>query len=210
MKPSIAIVDYSMGNLRSVEKALQRAGANAFVTDSPAKIRKAKAVVLPGVGAFGEAMKRLKRGGLVKPLSDALDEGKPFLGICLGLQLLFERSEESKTQKGLGFLKGSVVKFKKRGKLKIPHMGWNTLEQGPAKANDYLKGLSKNDYFYFVHSYFPVPKDGSCVASRTEYGSRFCSAVAKGSLFASQFHPEKSGAQGQRLLKNFVHKAASC
>ncbi|MFA5974972.1 MAG: imidazole glycerol phosphate synthase subunit HisH [Elusimicrobiota bacterium] len=212
MKPTIAVVDYGMGNLRSVQKALERAGANALVTDTAQVIRGAAGVVLPGVGAFGEAVKRLKAGRLWAPLQDTLAQNKPFLGICLGLQLLFECSEENPGLRGLGFFKGSVIRFREKSmrSLKVPHMGWNTFRRGPAKTDVWLKGLGLNDYFYFVHSYFPQPNDRQVIAATTLYGQTFCSAAAQGNCFASQFHPEKSGDQGLRLLRNFVHQVRSC
>lgn len=212
MSPWVAVVDYGMGNLRSVQKAVERAGARALVTDSARVVRQAVGVVLPGVGAFGEAVKRLKSQRLWDAVEDVLTQRKPFLGICLGLQLLFERSEECPGQRGFGFLKGSVVRFRKTGRraLKVPHMGWNTLDRGPAGKSACLKGLQSDDYFYFVHSYFPEPRDRRIVAATTRYGRAFCSAVSKGNLFATQFHPEKSGAPGLRLLKNFVRQARLC
>jgi glutamine amidotransferase len=167
---------------------------------------------LPGVGAFGEAMRRLSAKKLIAPVRDALEKNKPFLGICLGLQLLFERSEESAREKGLGFFRGSIVHFRmpKNATLKVPHMGWNTLKFGPASKTRVLRGLSEGDYFYFVHSYYPVPEDPSIKATSTPYGRPFCSSVAQGRLFACQFHPEKSGDQGQKLLRNFVREVSQC
>ena len=212
MKPLIAIVDYEMGNLHSVSKALEKAGGRVQITSSPAVIRKAAAVVLPGVGAFGEAIKRLSSKKLTAPLVETLDKNKPFLGICLGLQMLFDRSEESPRQKGLAYFKGSVVQFRlpKMPGLKVPHMGWNTLRKGQASKTCVLKGVSEGSYFYFVHSFYPVPKDSSIVATSTDYGRPFCSSVAQGRLYACQFHPEKSGAQGQKLLRNFVSEVSLC
>jgi len=213
MKPAIAVIDYGMGNLRSVAKALEKAGARVQVTDSPSVVKKAKAIVLPGVGAFGEASRRLKSTGLDKVIQSSLHANKPFLGICLGLQLLFEGSEESPKAKGLGFWKGTVKRFRIK-KEKVPHMGWNTLrqsrEQKAEGRNKVLKGISENAYFYFVHSYYPVPKDRTVIATETRYGLPFCSSAAQGRVFACQFHPEKSGDQGQRLLKNFVKAVAAC
>jgi glutamine amidotransferase len=212
VKPLIAIVDYEMGNLHSVSKALEKAGGRVQITSSPTVIRKAAGVVLPGVGAFGEAAKRLVSKNLFAPVAQALETNKPFLGICLGLQLLFERSEESSGVKGLGFLKGAVTRFRlpTQSTLKVPHMGWNTLQRGPASATRVLRGVSEGSYFYFVHSFYPQPKDASIVATRTPYGKAFCSSVAQGRLFACQFHPEKSGDQGQRLLRNFVNEVSLC
>lgn len=212
MKKSIAIVDYGMGNLRSVQKALEKVGARARVTDSPGAVRAADAVVLPGVGAFGEAVRRLKSQRLWDPLLQTLSLGKPFLGICLGLQLLFEDSEEDPRTRGLGFLKGSVVRFRSGGrrKLKIPHMGWNTIQTRAGRPAGCLRGIGDRDYFYFVHSYYPDPADKEIVATRTDYGKPFCSSVQRDSLFACQFHPEKSGAPGLRLLRSFVRQASAC
>jgi len=212
VKPLIAIVDYEMGNLHSVSKALEKAGGRVQITSSPSVIRKAAGVVLPGVGAFGEAMKRLVSKKLSSPLTEALEKNKPFLGICLGLQLLFDRSEENSGEKGLGFVKGAVVRFRisKKSALKVPHMGWNTLQRGPASRTPVMRGVSEVSYFYFVHSYYPQPKDSSVVATHTVYGHPFCSSVAQGRLFACQFHPEKSGDQGQRLLRNFVSEVPLC
>lgn len=209
IKPTIAVIDYGMGNLRSVQKAFESKGARAVITSSPSAIASADGVVLPGVGAFGEAARRLRIGRLLKPILSTIENNKPFLGICLGLQLLFERSEESPRERGLGVFKGSVVRFpRKTRNLKVPHMGWNAL--GFAKAGDtpYLRGIRSGDHFYFVHSYFPEPRDHSLVATTTSYGRAFCSSVARGRLFASQFHPEKSGRLGLRIVSNFVKEAS--
>ena len=212
MKPLIAVVDYEMGNLHSVAKAIEKAGGNVKVTSSPADIRRAAGVVLPGVGAFGEASKRLARKKLVAPLREVLKHNKPFLGICLGLQLLFERSEESPSAKGLGYFKGHVIRFRisKKSRMKVPHMGWNTAEKKSAVKSPLLKGINARSYFYFVHSYYPVPKEKTIVSTVTPYGVSFCSSVSKGRLFASQFHPEKSGEEGQTILRNFVKEVAAC
>lgn len=212
MKPLIAIVDYEMGNLHSVSKALEASGGRVQITSSGSVIDRAAAVVLPGVGAFGEAVKRLTKRRLVSPVLRAIEREKPFLGICLGLQLLFKRSEESPKARGLGVFKGDVVEFRHtlRSGLKVPHMGWNTLRYGPAAAAPCLKGIAEKTYFYFVHSYFPAPTDPSIIATQTPYGDKFCSSVARGRLFASQFHPEKSGPAGLHILKNFVQEVALC
>jgi imidazole glycerol-phosphate synthase subunit HisH len=208
MKPPIAVIDYGMGNLRSVEKALQKVGGNAQVTRSPEAIRTAAGIVLPGVGAFGEAVKRLRAQGLWQPIRDALQEGRPFLGICLGLQLLFEGSDEDRRRAGLGWLKGRVVRFRSAPKrrLKVPHIGWNTLALQNGAAKGILAGVKATDRFYFVHSFFPAPKDVHMIAAATEYGGLFCSAIERGPVFACQFHPEKSGAAGLRLLSRFVQR----
>lgn len=208
-KPLLAVVDYEMGNLHSVAKALEKAGARIKVTSQPAAIRQADGVVLPGVGAFGEAMHRLRAKQLVRPIQALLKQNKPFLGICLGLQILFEGSDESPRIAGLGFFKGRVVKFRGRAGLKVPHMGWNTIQRKPQRSA-VLKDIGDGSYFYFVHSFYPAPRDKGIVATETPYGKPFCSAVTQGRLFASQFHPEKSGEQGQRLLRNFVRSVAAC
>ncbi|MCH8029334.1 MAG: imidazole glycerol phosphate synthase subunit HisH [Candidatus Dadabacteria bacterium] len=203
----IVIVDYGMGNLRSVEKAFHKLGFDATVTRDPELIASSPAVVLPGVGAFGRCMDNLTEYGLTGPIVEHIESGKPFLGICLGLQLLFEESEESPGVRGLGVLRGKVLRFPSvhpgngTRKLIIPHMGWNRVRYDmPSPA---LDGVPEGSWFYFVHSYYPAPADEDVVAGVTEYGVEFASAVQKGSLFASQFHPEKSGAIGLRILKNF-------
>ena len=208
MKPSLAIVDYGMGNLRSVQKALQASGAHALVTTSPTVIQNADAVVLPGVGAFGEAVRRLHKGKLWNAVERALARNKPFLGICLGLQLLFDRSEESRGVRGFGFLRGSVVRFRplKRQPMKVPHMGWNRVHRDVKNKSPWTSSLAKDPYFYFVHSYYPAPSEADVVAATSSYGVEFCAAAAGPTWFASQFHPEKSGIQGLRLLRNFVKR----
>ncbi len=195
----IAIIDYGMGNLRSVAKALEAAGAaDVRITSDPKIISQADKIVLPGVGAFKEAMRELRRLGLIKAIKDNIFK-KPFLGICLGLQLLFSESEEGGKVKGLGIFPGIVRRFP--DKLKVPHMGWNQIK---VKKGKILKNIPKNAYFYFCHSYYVVPKDKGLIAAATDYGKEFVSAIAKDNLFACQFHPEKSQASGLRLLKNFV------
>lgn len=212
----IAVVDYGMGNLRSVHKALEKVGLEAKVTSAPQEVLDASAVVLPGVGAFRDCMRNLDRRGLIAPILSSIQSGKPFLGICLGLQVLFSASEEFGTCEGLGVFKGRVVRFPEdmpdpEAKsaddpfLKVPHMGWNRIikrgEPGP------LKDVPAGSYFYFVHSYHVVPEDGSIIATTTDYGLEFVSAIAKDNLFASQFHPEKSQRVGLKLLKNFGEMA---
>jgi glutamine amidotransferase len=196
----IVIVDYGMGNLRSVQKAFEKSGAHAKVSSDPRVLAKAGKIVLPGVGAFTHAMRELKKRGLVAPLRKKILSGTPYLGLCLGLQLLFEKSEEGARVAGLGVIPGRVKKF--RTALKVPHMGWNTVRT--KKGCPLFKGTGKEDHFYFVHSYYGVPDDKSWVAGTTGYGKNFCSAVWKGNVFATQFHPEKSQAAGLRLIKNFV------
>ncbi len=200
----IAVVDYGMGNLRSVSKALEKVGATVEVTDEADKIKEAAAVVLPGVGAFEEAMQGLRCRGLLWPVVQSIQEGKPFLGICLGLQLLFTESEEGGRHKGLGILEGKVKRFPQR--VKIPHIGWNSIKKcAPAGGlSTILKQMPDESYFYFDHSYYVEPEDESIVATTTEYGVRFASSVAKGNIFACQFHPEKSQKLGLELLRNFT------
>jgi len=197
----IAIIDYGMGNLRSVSKAFERLGFTVNVTRDPRQIADASHVVLPGVGAFPDCMRNLEEMGLIDPVHRALSSGKPFLGICLGLQLLFTESEEFGLHKGLGWIRGRVVRFPDDG-LKVPHMGWNTLEiRKPAPV---LQGLPADAMVYFVHSYYGVPEDPAVIATTTEYGQRFTSSIAVDNVFACQFHPEKSQAVGLRLLRNFA------
>lgn len=196
----IALIDYGSGNIRSVSKALQREGANVRLADSPEALAGARAVVLPGVGAFGDCARNLQERRLWNPLNHWLTSGKPFLGICLGYQLLFESSEETPGVKGFGFFRGAVRRFQSGG-LKIPHMGWNTLEL----CNHALwRGLPENPYVFFVHSYFPIPEDSSIITSRTTYGETFAASVARGNVVAVQFHPEKSQAIGLAILRNFI------
>ena len=189
-----------MGNLRSVQKAFEKCGARAVVSSRPRDIERAGKIVLPGVGAFTHAMRELKKLKLVGPLRKKILSGTPYLGLCLGLQLLFEKSEEGARVAGLGIIPGRVKKF--RTNLKVPHMGWNTVST--RKGCPLFKGKGKDDHFYFVHSYFGAPEDKSWIAGTTEYGRKFCSAVWKGNVFATQFHPEKSQAAGLRLIKNFI------
>lgn len=198
----IAIVDYGMGNLRSVQKAFERAGCMAQVVRDPERIARARAVVLPGVGAFSACMENLRRFGLVDVIREVVQQKKPFLGICLGFQLLFSESEEFGPQKGLDLFPGEVVGFRPENGLKVPHMGWNRL----AKRKDcpFLEGVSDGDYVYFVHSYYVVPEEPSIVATTTDYGAPFVSSIATDRLFACQFHPEKSQEIGLRIIANFA------
>jgi glutamine amidotransferase len=198
----IKIVDYGMGNLRSVQKAFEKIGADAHVVSSPADLEGAEKLVLPGVGAFRDAIAELKRTGLDRPVREHIAADKPFLGICLGLQLLFDVSYEDGQWEGLGVLRGKVVRFADQADLKIPHMGWNSLDFAqPARI---FEGVPEGSSVYFVHSYYVVPEDESVIAARTEHGTRFVSAVARHNLFATQFHPEKSQNVGLRLLTNFA------
>ncbi len=196
----IAIVDYGMGNLRSVEKGFLRVGVNSVVTSSQEIINTAKAVVLPGVGAFKDCMKNLTDLALTEAIVRSIEKGKPFLGICLGLQLLFSESEEFGRCKGLDVFRGGVVRFQEDG-LKIPHMGWNSIQI--VKDNPLLKDIPDNAYFYFVHSYYVLPDDRDIISTVTDYGSAFTSMVWKDNVFATQFHPEKSQELGLKLLRNF-------
>jgi len=214
MKLEIAVIDYGMGNLRSVAKALELAGSRVLVTGEPSRIRQADAVVFPGVGSFGPAVAYLKRARLIDPLRAAIDRNKPFLGLCLGFQLLFDFSEEEGMFPGLGVIPGKVVRFNfaakglsRFRKLKIPHMGWNSLKINRQNGAAMFKGIAEGSYFYFVHSYYGLPGDDGVVAASTDYGTEFCSAVARDRVWACQFHPEKSGETGLKLLRNFVREA---
>jgi glutamine amidotransferase len=200
----IAVVDVCSGNLRSVEKALAHVGADVAVTSDPDAIVRADKVVVPGQGAFGQFVQGLAGRGLEASLREVLARGTPMLGICLGLQALFEDSEEQGPVAGLGLVPGHVVKF--RGdRLKIPHMGWNQIHRTAAGAREpLLDGIPDDAYVYFVHSFHVVPANDEVTVLETEYGGRFCAAIRKDNLFACQFHPEKSQAIGLRLLENFV------
>jgi glutamine amidotransferase len=199
----IAVVDYGMGNLRSVQKALERMGAEAVVTSdsagATAALEAARGVVLPGVGAFGDAMDNLRARGLLAPIMRQVERGKPLLGICLGMQLLFEESQEMGRHQGLGLLPGRVVRFP-AGVLKVPHVGWNQLH---APQGALLEGVAPGAYAYFVHSYYAVPEEPADVLATTEYGVEFSSVVGRGKIWGAQFHPEKSQDVGMRLLGNF-------
>lgn len=199
----IAIIDYGAGNLHSVKNALDFLGADNIVTGNKEEILNADKVILPGVGAFGDAMKCLEESGLVDTVKAAAQSGKPFLGICLGLHLLFEESEESPNVKGLGIFKGKIVKIPDNGSLKIPHMGWNNIHI--TKDSKILKNIGDEPYVYFVHSYYVEAEDSSVVSAYTEYGQRLDIAVEKDNVFATQFHPEKSGDTGMEILKNFIN-----
>ncbi len=203
----IAIIDYGMGNLRSVQKGFERVGFQAEVTREVSKIASARGVVLPGVGAFHACMENLKRFELIEPIRRIVREQKPFLGICLGFQLLFAESEEFGLQKGLDLFPGRVVGFHAGNGLKVPHMGWNRIEK--KQDTPFLDGLASGDYVYFVHSFYVVPEISSLVATTTEYGSPFVSSIATERLFACQFHPEKSQELGLRILANFGRFVAS-
>lgn len=195
----IAVIDYGMGNLRSVTNAFRSLGAAIEVTRDPAMIRDARAIVLPGVGAFGKCIENLQAYDLLEPIKEQIAAGKPYLGICLGMQILLESSEEAPGVKGMGVIKGSVLRF--RGTMKIPHMGWNSAQI--VRPGPIFDGIPTGSYFYFVHSYYPHPEE-DVAATTTEYGISFVSSIQKGNVFASQFHPEKSQRTGLRLLRNFV------
>lgn len=199
MDDSIVIVDYGAGNLRSVYRAMERAGSRPNVTQDPWEVLNARAVVLPGVGSSGAAMAALHRRGLVEPLREVATGGTPFFGICLGLQLLMETSEED-PRPCLGIAKGEVRRFQTA--LKVPHMGWNQVNL--SHEHPVFSGVPSNSYFYFVHSYYAEPDDPSVVLGTTEYDVTFCSALATGNLVATQFNPEKSGPVGLRVYQNFV------
>lgn len=198
----VTLLDFGMGNLRSVEKALESAGAEVLVTSDPATVETADKLVVPGVGSFPDCMKNLARLKLIEPLKKFVRSGKPYLGICLGMQILFDESEEFGTHAGLGLLKGRVVRFKLPKKQKIPHMGWNRIIK--QRRPNLLAEIPDGSYFYFVHSYYVVPEDPNLIVTLTDYGKDFCSSIMEGNLFACQFHPEKSAKLGLTLLRAFV------
>ena len=199
---SVVIVDYGMANLRSVQKALEKVGCAADITGDPNRVAAADKVVLPGVGAFRDAIAKINETGLAAPLLDHVRRGKPFFGICLGLQLLFTRSHEDGEHRGLDYFRGDVVRFADGPGLKVPHMGWNQLRvRRPAPP---LAGFPENGSVYFVHSYYAVPKNAGIVATETDYSGPFCSAVWHENVFATQFHPEKSQRVGLEMLRRFV------
>jgi glutamine amidotransferase len=196
------IVDYGMGNLRSVQKGFEKVGSRAVISRDAEQIKNAPRLVLPGVGAFPECMKNLSRLNLIEPILEFIQSGRPFLGICLGLQLLFDESEEFGLHDGFKVIRGGVKTFSRQMGLKIPHMGWNQVvfrQDAPI-----FRGIPDSSYFYFVHSYYVLPDDGSDVAAETDYGITFTCAVARENIFAVQFHPEKSQENGLRILANFT------
>ncbi|RNC29443.1 MAG: Imidazole glycerol phosphate synthase subunit HisH [Candidatus Dichloromethanomonas elyunquensis] len=195
----IGIIDYGRGNLRSVEKALEKLGYEALIMTSPQEIGEVKGIILPGVGAFADAMTALDRGEWIAPLQKYVQKGNPFLGICLGMQLLFEIGEEHGEYQGLGFLPGRVIKFPPG--LKIPHMGWNTLKI--LYPNVICENIPNESHFYFVHSYYAKPKDPACIAATSDYGFDFPAVVGKENVWGAQFHPEKSSPWGLVMLENF-------
>ena len=204
----IAIVDYGLGNLRSVSKAVEKLGAEAEVTDNPKRIEKADGLILPGVGAFHVGMQNLERLNLLPVLHKVISKGTPFFGICLGFQILFSQSEEHGICRGMDIIKGKVKRF--THELKIPHMGWNQVkvkkEKGKRKKvkGRIFNGVIDNSYFYFVHSYYAEPEDSNVIIAETEYGHKFASAINKGNVWGVQFHPEKSGNIGLNVLRNFL------
>jgi len=197
----IAIIDYDAGNVKSVEKAIEKLGASHVLTSDPSVIVGADACILPGVGNFGDCMDKLRLRSLDSAIRDFVKTGKPFLGICVGLQLLFEESEESPGVSGLGILKGKIKRFPASFDLKVPQIGWNNVRSCKGKL---FEGISDDTYFYFVHSYYLDAADPSIVSSKCEYGISFDSSVESGNVFATQFHPEKSSEAGLRVLSNFL------
>jgi glutamine amidotransferase len=202
MKPRIVIIDYGMGNLRNVQKGFERVGLGAKLTRSKREIERASAIVLPGVGAFKDCMENLGKYGLVDPLLRSIEKGKPYLGICLGLQVLFSESEEFGSHQGLNLVEGKVVRFTSGPEHKVPHMGWNTIEM--EKEVPLLKEVRNGDFFYFVHSYYVVPEKREWIGTTTHYGVPFVSSIWKDNIFATQFHPEKSQEKGLKILETFA------
>lgn len=211
----IVVIDYGMGNLHSVCKALEVSGGRVKISSKDEDIKRCEKIVFPGVGSFGEAIKELKRRGLIDPMKDAIASGKPFLGLCLGLQLLFEKSEEAPGVRGLGVLRGEVKRFRTAYSvsraafrtLKIPHMGWNNIKvtrPQDHKVTSILKGVPRGSYMYFVHSYYAVPKNRKDILMTTDYGINFASGVCRDNVYAFQFHPEKSQGLGLKILENFI------
>jgi len=200
----IALLDYGSGNLRSVEKALRKVGAEVNVITRPDGMKQARGAVLPGVGAFDDCITAMQRQELLGGVQEFIASGRPFLGICVGYQALFEKSEEfNSCAAGLGIFEGNVVRFPTRTGLKVPQIGWNQINLAQP-ACPLFRGIKEGSFVYFVHSFYPKPKDDSIVAARTEYGESFASAIWRDNVFATQFHPEKSQAVGLRLLQNFV------
>lgn len=198
----IAIIDYGMGNLASVKNAFAKLGYEAGISSRPEDILAADKVVLPGVGAFADAVNNLRRDGMDRVISEVVKKQTPLLGICLGLQLLFGASEENGLHQGLGIIKGKVVKFDLPQEYKVPHMGWNQVR--PAENSRLFKGIKTGSYFYFVHSYYVIPEDDSYITATSDYSRDFVCALERRNVFATQFHPEKSGEPGLRILHNFA------
>lgn len=199
---NLVIVDYGSGNLRSVQRSFERAGFSSQITRDPNVVAEATHLVVPGVGAFSDCMSNLEKLQLLAPIRDFIQADKPYLGICLGLQILFSEGSEFGSKAGLGLLPGQVVRFPKN-ELKVPHMGWNQIQI--QKKIPILKDIPNESYFYFVHSYYGQATNPDCIATTTDYGLKFPSAVSRGRLFACQFHPEKSQKMGRELLKNFAN-----
>ncbi len=197
----IVVVDYGMGNLRSVAKALEAVGFDVKVSSSPEDVENSRAIVVPGVGAFGDAVHNLDRFGLLEAVIRSIQKGKPYLGICLGLQILFEYGYEFGEHEGLGILKGKVIRFEEKRGFKVPHMGWNQIWK--KKDSKLFSEIKDGEFFYFVHSFYVVPEEQDIIASTTDYVTDFCSAVEKENVWAVQFHPEKSQKAGLKLLENF-------
>ncbi|HUA37997.1 MAG TPA: imidazole glycerol phosphate synthase subunit HisH [Candidatus Sulfopaludibacter sp.] len=203
----IALLDYGSGNLRSVHKALLKAGGDVRIVQSPDKIGDARAMVLPGVGAFDDCINALRKQELLEAARDFIQSGRPFLGICVGYQALFEKSEEfNSCAAGLGVFRGNVVRFREENGLKIPQIGWNQIQITQPRC-PLFRGVADDSYVYFVHSFYPRPVEAGIVATRTEYGETFASSVWRDNVFATQFHPEKSQRVGLQLLKNFIELA---
>jgi glutamine amidotransferase len=198
----IAIIDYDVGNLRSVQKGFQAVGVASEIVRRPEQVAAADKIVLPGVGAFCDAISSLRRHEMDRAVREHIDAGKPFLGVCLGMQVLFERSHEDGCHTGLGLLAGEVVRFSNAGGLKVPHMGWNQLWF--ERECPLLAGVRPGDYCYFVHSYHVAPRDRAVIAAETDYGGKFCSVISRGNIHATQFHPEKSQKVGLTILRNFA------
>jgi imidazole glycerol-phosphate synthase subunit HisH len=197
----ILIIDYGMGNLRSVEKAVEAVGGSSIISRDPEAVRKAQRLILPGVGAFGDAMRNLRLHGLDRAICDSVRGGTPLLGLCLGLQLLFTQGEEFGLHDGLNLIPGRVLKFEELD-LRVPHVGWNQIEG--TSPNPLLTGIPEGSYFYFVHSYYVEPENPEDIVRWTTYGRRFCSIAGRGRVWGAQFHPEKSQDAGKRLLRNFL------
>jgi len=202
MNPRIVIIDYGMGNLRNVQRGFEKVGFEVKVTRSKREIDRASAIVLPGVGAFKDCMVNLEKYNLIEPILRSVEKGKPYFGICLGLQILFSESEEFGFHKGLDVVKGKVVRFKADPDHKVPHMGWNTVKM--EKEIPMLKSVKTGDFFYFVHSYYVVPEKNEWIATTTHYGTLFTSSIWRENVFATQFHPEKSQENGLKILETFA------
>lgn len=198
----LAIINYGAGNLRSVQKACEYIGQSAIITDNPNEILNADHIILPGVGSFGSCMYAIKESGLTDCIYESIEKGTPFLGICLGLQLLFEASEENPEAKGLGIFKGKCVKIPENDGIKIPHIGWNSLSF--PRQSPLFKGIDESAFVYFVHSYYMQPEDESVITAVCEYSQELPVALSRGNVHATQFHPEKSGETGLQILRNFV------